>query len=167
MQQNYAQVAGVMETIPAVSLVEDALQINAAGLTRHQVRVEREFLDTPVVSVEKHKVLQILVNLISNAKYALSEGAADPRLLRIQIRLQPEGKFQIRVTDNGMGILAENLDRIFAHGFTTRAKGHGFGLHSGALAAREMGGSLTVQSDGPGRGATFILELPDSPPGPA
>jgi len=64
------------------------------------------------------------------------------------------------VRDNGMGIPPENLTRIFVHGFTTRKEGHGFGLHSGALAAREMGGSLSVHSDGPGKGATFTLELP-------
>jgi signal transduction histidine kinase len=56
------------------------------------------------------------------------------------------------------------LNRIFNHGFTTRQKGHGFGLHSGALAAREMGGTLTARSDGPGAGAMFTLELPLQPP---
>jgi signal transduction histidine kinase len=64
------------------------------------------------------------------------------------------------VADNGIGIPAENLTRIFNHGFTTRKNGHGFGLHSGALAAKEMGGALAVHSDGPGCGATFTLELP-------
>jgi signal transduction histidine kinase len=67
------------------------------------------------------------------------------------------------VTDNGIGIPSENLNRIFAHGFTTKESGHGFGLHSGALAAKEMGGSLTVQSEGLGFGSTFTLELPLKP----
>jgi signal transduction histidine kinase len=65
------------------------------------------------------------------------------------------------------GFHQENLIRIFSHGFTTRKDGHGFGLHSGALAAREMGGRLSVQSEGPGRGATFTLELPLHPEGRA
>ena len=69
---------------------------------------------------------------------------------------------QVSVTDNGIGIAGENLTRIFSHGFTTKRDGHGFGLHSGALAAREMGGSLTAHSDGPGKGASFTLELPIS-----
>jgi signal transduction histidine kinase len=69
------------------------------------------------------------------------------------------------VSDNGVGIASENLTRIFNHGFTTRKDGHGFGLHSGALAAREMGGALWAQSDGPGKGATFTLELPLSAKG--
>ena len=62
-----------------------------------------------------------------------------------------------------MGIAPENLTRIFSHGFTTRREGHGFGLHSGALAAREMDGRLVASSDGPGKGATFTLELPARP----
>jgi signal transduction histidine kinase len=76
--------------------------------------------------------------------------------------VRERGRVKISVTDNGVGITAENLTRIFAHGFTTRKNGHGFGLHSGALAARELGGSLTAHSEGPGCGATFILDLPES-----
>ena len=68
------------------------------------------------------------------------------------------------MTDTGVGIPAENMIRIFNHGFTTKKSGHGFGLHSGALAARELGGELRVRSDGPGLGATFVLELPVTPP---
>jgi signal transduction histidine kinase len=73
-----------------------------------------------------------------------------------------DGRIKISVTDNGVGISQDNLTRIFNHGFTTKKDGHGFGLHSGALAAREMGGSLNVHSDGSGQGATFTLELPVS-----
>jgi signal transduction histidine kinase len=75
-----------------------------------------------------------------------------------------EEKVEIAVIDNGTGIAPENMTRIFAHGFTTRKNGHGFGLHSGALAARELGGSLSVQSDGLGHGAMFILVLPRKSP---
>jgi signal transduction histidine kinase len=71
---------------------------------------------------------------------------------------------KIWVSDNGIGILPENLTRIFNHGFTTRRNGHGFGLHSGALAAKELGGVLLAYSEGPGTGATFCLELPVQPP---
>ena len=69
-------------------------------------------------------------------------------------------RVQITVRDNGVGIPPDHLTKIFNHGFTTRKDGHGFGLHSGALAARELGGSLRVHSDGPGKGAAFTLELP-------
>jgi signal transduction histidine kinase len=59
-----------------------------------------------------------------------------------------------------VGIASENLTRVFHHGFTTKRGGHGFGLHSSANAAVEMGGRLSARSDGPGLGATFVLELP-------
>jgi len=78
----------------------------------------------------------------------------------VGVRVSVGGRVQIYVTDNGVGIAAENLTRVFAFGYTTKKAGHGFGLHSSALAAREMGGSLVAQSDGPGQGATFVLELP-------
>src|SRR6185369_14737481 len=108
------------------------------------------------------KVMQILINLVRNAKYACDEsGRADKRII---VRITNTGPgVRIAIVDNGVGIPAENLVRIFNHGFTTRQTGHGFGLHSGALAASEIGGSLTVHSDGPDRGATFILELPNRP----
>jgi C4-dicarboxylate-specific signal transduction histidine kinase len=109
--------------------------------------------------VEKHKVLQILVNLIRNAKYACDDAVQADKKITLRIARQ-EQDVLITVMDNGVGIPPENLTRIFSHGFTTRKDGHGFGLHSGALTARELGGALTVHSDGPGRGATFILKLP-------
>jgi signal transduction histidine kinase len=71
---------------------------------------------------------------------------------------------RIKVADNGNGITPEHLARIFSHGFTTRKDGHGFGLHSCALAAQEMGGSLVVHSAGAGQGATFTLDIPFDAP---
>jgi len=111
--------------------------------------------------VEKHKVLQILVNLIRNARHACEDSGHPEKRLTIQVR-KSASVVRISVTDNGVGIPAENLTRIFNHGFTTRKSGHGFGLHSGAIAARETGGLLTAHSDGPGKGATFTLELPSA-----
>jgi two-component system, NtrC family, sensor kinase len=159
MQQSYARVAGVKEIVNAVDLVEDSLRMNAGGLTRHQVEVIRDFQAQPVLNVDKHKLLQILVNLVRNAKYACEESQQPHR--RLTLRVAAIGaRVAISVIDNGVGIAPENLTRIFNHGFTTRATGHGFGLHSGALAARELGGSLSAHSAGPGHGATFTLELP-------
>lgn len=162
MQQSYAKVAGVTEIVKVAELVEDAVRMNAGALARHDVNLVREFAEVPKIIVDKHKVLQILVNLIRNAKYACEDSTAPEKRLTIRITTAEE-RVQIRVMDNGVGIPAENLTRIFNHGFTTRKNGHGFGLHSGALAAKEMGGQLSVQSDGRGRGATFTLELPLQP----
>jgi signal transduction histidine kinase len=127
------------------------------------VEVVREFANVPTLNVEKHKVLQILVNLLRNAKYACDESGRADKRLTVRVA-NGEGRVRISVMDNGVGIPPENLTRIFNHGFTTRKAGHGFGLHSAALAAKEMGGSLTVHSDGPGQGAEFTLELPCNPP---
>jgi PAS domain S-box-containing protein len=160
MQQTYARVSGVLEKAHAVDVLEDALQINASGLLRHSVKVVREFADVPPITLDKHKVMQILVNLIHNAKYALDESDSTNRRITIGIGRTVSNRIKIFVTDNGIGIPKENLTRVFSHGFTTRRNGHGFGLHSGANAAREMGGLLRAQSDGPGLGATFTLELP-------
>jgi signal transduction histidine kinase len=123
------------------------------------VEVVRDFEGEPLVNIDKHKVLQILVNLVRNAKYACSESGLPGRRVTVSVRSANE-LARIIVADNGVGIAPENLTRIFSHGFTTRKSGHGFGLHSGALAARELGGTLRAQSDGVGHGATFTLELP-------
>ena len=114
----------------------------------------------PPLTVDKHKVLQILVNLIHNAKYALDASGRADRLLTVGVSMNGGQRVKVTVADNGIGIPSENLTRIFSLGFTTRKGGHGFGLHSGANAAKEMGGILKVQSEGLGKGATFILELP-------
>jgi PAS domain S-box-containing protein len=169
MQQSYATVIGVVETLDASTLFEDALRMNTAALMRHDVTVIREYLPTPPVRVEKGKVLQILINLIRNAKYACDDAQLPEGTQKIMtVRVEPGDKGSVRllVRDNGVGISTENLTRIFAHGFTTRAYGHGFGLHSSALAAKEMKGSLTAYSDGPGQGATFVLEIPATEPAP-
>jgi signal transduction histidine kinase len=159
MQQNYAKAGGIMERLDVKEVVEDSIQINACGLERHDVRLRREFQPVPLALIDRHKVLQILINLVNNAKYAVDENTGEKEIV-VSIACADEHRLQISVADNGAGIAAENLDRIFSQGFTTRKHGHGFGLHSGALAAKELGGSLSVRSPGLGLGATFTLEIP-------
>ena len=165
MQQSYARVSGVFEHLPADRLVEDAIAMNVGAFERHGVVVERRFSPVPLVRVDRHKVLQILINLLGNAKYALDDGRRLDKRIAISLAAD-EHSVRIEIADNGVGISQENLTRIFSHGFTTRVDGHGFGLHSGALAAREIGGALTVASAGAGCGATFTLELPIAPATP-
>jgi signal transduction histidine kinase len=112
--------------------------------------------------VARHRVLQILVNLVRNAKQACNDSARDDKQLTVRV-YNGAGRIKIAVTDNGVGIPAQNLARIFNHGFTTKKDGHGFGLHSSELVAKEIGGSLTAHSQGAGHGSTFILELPLGP----
>lgn len=125
--------------------------------------VNRQYSAVPTVLAEKHKVLQILNNLIRNAKQAMEANLDGKKHLTIRIAPNGQGGVSIQVFDNGVGVAPENLTKIFGHGFTTRQSGHGFGLHSAALAAGEMGGSLTVHSEGLGKGATFSLDLPAQP----
>jgi PAS domain S-box-containing protein len=166
MQQSYAKVSGVYETLAVASLVEDALRMNAAAFDRHHIDLVREFDENlPAVCVDRHKVLQILINLFRNAKYAMAARSERDKRLVIRLGMASPDRVKITVGDNGIGIDPEHLTRIFNHGFTTKKDGHGFGLHSGANAAKEMGGSLTAHSDGPGKGAEFTLALPVAAPG--
>ena len=159
-QQSFVRISGIMEAVEAAELVEYGLRISETSLDRHGITVVREFMPAPLVKVERQKVLQILVNLIRNARESTQESGRSDKRVALGVRVSPEGRVQICVTDNGVGIAPENLTQIFAFGFTTKKTGHGFGLHSSALTAKEMGGSLQAQSDGLGQGATFILELP-------
>jgi signal transduction histidine kinase len=159
LQQSFANVSGILESVQINDLVEDALRMTAGSLAQPQVEIIREFADVQPINVEKHKVLQILVNLVRNARHACDDSGRADRRLTLRVAADA-GCIRISVSDNGVGIPLENLTRIFNHGFTTRKDGHGFGLHSGALAAKELGGALSVHSVGAGRGATFTLELP-------
>jgi signal transduction histidine kinase len=159
MQQSYARVGGVTTPEDVGELLEDALRMNQASLEGHRVSLVRDFQKPlPTVIVDRHAVMQIFLNLISNARHACEGSQRVDK--QVTVRVSHDGqRIRIAVIDNGIGIPAENLTRIFNHGFTAGKNGPGFGLHSGALAAKQLGGELRAQSDGPGRGATFVLEL--------
>ncbi len=160
MQQSYASVAGMVEPLNLPETIEDAIKLSTNALQRHSIHVIREFAQTGPVRAERHKVLQILVNLINNAKRAMETKEPSQRHLTLRIGFGDTGIITVKVIDNGIGIPPENITRIFSHGFTTKKDGHGFGLHSSANAAKQMQGSLVAESDGVGKGATFILTLP-------
>lgn len=162
-QQSYAGSPRMVESARVIELLDDALRINAGALTRHKVEVVKNYSVLPALLLDRHRVLQVLVNLISNAKQALDALEDRRPVIHIDAALADSAVLRIAVTDNGEGIAPENLTRVFSHGFTTRKNGHGFGLHSCVLAAQEMGGSLRVHSAGPGQGATFTLEIPVAP----
>jgi len=160
LQQSYSKTKGLIEPTFIAELTEDAIQINAEALSRNNVEVQREIVDMPAILLDRHKVLQILTNLISNAIYALSKSDRDQKILTICVKEPKNDYIQIDVCDNGIGISKENMTRIFEHGFTTKKKGHGFGLHSTALSVNELNGSIKVHSDGNGQGAMFTVKLP-------
>jgi signal transduction histidine kinase len=159
MQQTYATSTLLTEECDLGELVEDALRLQQGILRQAGVQVTREVLAIPKVKVDRYKVLQILLNLISNACHAMDGMTQDGR--RMVVRLEPKGEFaRLQVVDNGVGLTPEVRARLFSQGFTTRKHGHGIGLHSSALAARLLGARLTLESEGVAKGATATLELP-------
>ena len=161
-QQAFAGHNDLSERVNLAEQLVLALELaDQAYIEGEQVQVEREFAELPLVLADRHKLVEILVNLISNARQATEAGTTtNPRIV-LRTRLdEAAGRARIEVQDNGIGIPPQNLARVFNHGFTTRSHGHGFGLHAAANAATEMRGSLSVSSDGPETGATFVLELP-------
>jgi two-component system NtrC family sensor kinase len=162
-QQSFAKEGTVLEKVSVGELIEDAVRINGLTGVDRGVEVARTLQPCPSMLIDKHKVMQILVNLIGNAKRAVIDSPVIPKRIGIQLQIIPADKqslLRITVTDNGVGIAPENLGKIFQHGFTTRKDGHGFGLHSAAIDAHQMGGAINVSSQGPGKGAQFTFEVP-------
>ncbi|MGC9942772.1 MAG: ATP-binding protein [Verrucomicrobiota bacterium] len=164
MQQDYAQVSGVLEKLRPQEVVEDALRMHGESLKRHGIKLIHDYEQISAVLMDRHKVLQIIFNLLENAKYACIQGNPPDKKISVALHSTADGFVQLMVSDNGVGISPENVTRIFGQGFSTRKDGHGIGLHSSILAAQDMGGRLTAHSDGPGRGAIFTLEIPTVPP---
>ncbi len=161
MQQSYARPSDVDESVALSSVIDDALRMGEASFAKHGIEVIKDYADGVSVITDRHKLLQILINLISNARHALKDQPDGVQRLTVTVRAGASGT-TIAVSDSGIGISAENLEKLFQHGFTTKKDGHGFGLHASANAAREIGGSLTVASRGSGLGATFTLQIPST-----
>ncbi len=161
-QEDLAGTSGIHEPVLLKDLVENALKIHAPGFEKNHITIFRDYVDLPQVITDKQQVLQILANLIRNAKHAIRLHDQGPHNLTIQIQPHPQEdtRICIQVIDTGIGIPTENLHRIFAQSFSKKNLGQGTGLHSNALAAKNLGGSLTASSEGKGHGATFTLELP-------
>ena len=161
LQQSYAGVAGIKDSVSLPALVDDATRLFVESFKKHDILIVCDYeKNLPPINVEKNKALQILINLLQNARDATRTCAAESRSISITATTKSPGMMAIAVTDNGIGISPENMERIFSFGFTTKAGGHGFGLHGCVNLAREMGGDLSAASPGPGMGATLTLTLP-------
>ena len=158
--QQLAAAGEANEPHAAKALLEDALRMNAASLSQDGILVVRRYEPAPAVLTQRGKVLQILLNLIRNAHQAVGESGRRPKLITLAVSAAGPEEVRLTVADNGIGIAPDHLARLFAHGFTTRPSGHGFGLHTSAQAARDLGGNLTAASTGPHQGACFTLTLP-------
>jgi NO-binding membrane sensor protein with MHYT domain/signal transduction histidine kinase len=156
-QQTYARRGGVTEAIDVAELLDNAVAIHFADMT--DVTIRREYEPLAPLILDRHKLIQILGNLLSNARHALKARADGPRQLTLSIRRQGNDAVAIEVRDSGVGIEQSVLRRLFEFGFTTKKEGHGFGLHTSAILAKELAGELEASSDGPGQGARFVLRL--------
>ena len=157
-QQSYARRGGVTEEVDVAELVDKAIALNFTDST--DVTVTRDYQFAPRLTLDRHKLIQILGNVLSNARHALRDQTQGQRMLTVRIRAMMPGSFAIDIEDSGIGIDTAVLQRLFEFGFTTKKDGHGFGLHASANLAKELGGELSGHSDGPGRGARFSLRMP-------
>jgi signal transduction histidine kinase len=161
MQQKHAKdTIGTLESVSLKALAEDVVKMSSVSTEASFIEVVYDLEDIPPMLVDRHKVYQILLNLVNNARHAINDGARGEGRVILRLRREEDGAIRLEVEDTGCGIRPEHLGKMFTHGFTTRKGGHGFGLHSSACAAAEMGGRLTCRSEGPGRGSVFILVLP-------
>jgi signal transduction histidine kinase len=163
LQQSHSRTAGLVQETSLSETIADAICINEAGFERHAAEVETQLDELPPIRTDRHKILQILVNLLSNAKYAVSASETPDKRIWVRLHRVDEQRIRIEVEDNGVGIDPENMTKIFAYGFTTKDAGHGFGLHSSANAAKQIGATLTAHSQGVEQGATFTLDLTVEP----
>ncbi len=162
MQQTLAKIGEFSQDIDPDTMIKESLQLVRSKIEQYTIDVSIDNRFDQTLCTERHRLQQILVNLISNAADAVMNNEPDERRIRIRIDPTPEQMCRIVVEDNGIGIPKDTMPQLFKHGFTTKEDGHGFGLHSAANAAKEMGGSLTAQSEGTGQGARFTLELPST-----
>lgn len=161
-QRELARPIGTEEPVSGSDVVGSAVAMLAVGFQRHGIELVREIAATPAALLDRQRLMQVLINLLTNAKDALAALPSGER--RVTVRVRPtQGGMRVEVADTGIGIKSENLTRIFMNGFTTKESGGGYGLHYCALVVKEMGGELTVASAGPGQGATAMLDLPLKP----
>jgi signal transduction histidine kinase len=163
-QQRHAKEGTVREKVSLVALIDEAIAIHQGAAGDKGVEIVKQIEFTGSVAIDKHRVLQILINLLSNARRAVLASGDPCKRIVVEVReataTAGQRALRFQVSDNGVGIHGDDLTRIFNHGFTTHPDGHGFGLHSAFNAAREMSGDLWVQSDGAGKGSVFTMVIP-------
>lgn len=163
MQQSLSYTAGLTEKVVVADLLEDAIIMNKLAYEHANIKIVRDFSPIKPVIIDKIKLFQIMVNLIKNSIDALVENNNLTSQLLLRILEKDASHFMIQISDNGIGISPENITKIFSQGFTTKKTGHGFGLHTSSLYAKDLGGNLYAESEGIGHGATFTLILPINP----
>jgi len=156
----------VIEAVRLPELIAQSLEIVPdACRQRLVVDSEESLKKVGVVQVARTVLRLILQNLIINAADAVRESGKDKGILRVGAEIVREAdvdQLHLHCTDNGIGIAATNLGRVFEKGFSTKSKAtnYGIGLHWCANAIGALGGRLWAASEGPGRGASIHLMVP-------
>lgn len=160
MQQGLSKMKGLEQIILIEEVLDESILITGIENNTYHIKLEKNYEKIKPIQVDKIKLLQVFVNLLSNAKDSLKLSNKQLKILSIQCYITKQNIIYIKITDNGIGILPKDLKNIFSYGFTTKESGHGFGLHTCALAINEMGGSISCDSAGYEKGATFTIQLP-------
>lgn len=161
MQKDISGLSGINEKVFLPELMDLAIQISSTSPEKDGIKIIKNYTYDSYIIIDRSRILQILVNLIQNAKESLLTLINKQKIMTLSIQKKSnEPYIELIVQDNGIGIARTNSTKIFTMGFTTKPTGHGFGLHSCALVAIELGGSLVVESKGVGNGARFILKIP-------
>jgi signal transduction histidine kinase len=160
--QTMAKSAGQTEQISLADVLSHAMELSFQPGDEKWITIRPDYQQVPTVLVDQHQLLQILVNLLRNAKQAMRQQVQDSHELILSVKYQDDDEATVVMTiqDSGIGIVPEHLSKMFTRGFTTKTDGNGIGLQSSILAIKNMGGSMHVQSEGVGRGATFTLTFP-------
>ncbi len=160
--QTMAKSAGQIEQISLAEVLSHAMELSFQPGDEKWITIRPDFQQVPTVLVDQHQLLQILVNLLRNAKQAMRQQTQDRHELNLSVKYQDDDETSVVMTiqDSGIGIAPEHLSKMFTRGFTTKTDGNGIGLHSSIRAIQKMGGSMYVRSEGVGRGATFTLTFP-------
>ncbi|MDE0685941.1 MAG: PAS domain S-box protein [Candidatus Poribacteria bacterium] len=163
-QNSYQNTSGTRKDINLAATISDAIKMILDSIDKRQIQIEIDCDNAPEeIRIQESQFHQMLVNLIKNSIEAidelvkLGEFTEDPR---IEVRAYIDDEFLcIDITDNGIGIDPEDIDKVFSAGFTTKERGNGLGLHSSANFVISSGGKIQAFSDGKGKGATIHILL--------
>ena len=160
-QQSLSGQGGLKVRMNLKDVLHDAISLLAVQLKEFEIDVSCQVADSVWWTGDRVKLTQIILNILMNGQQAIMASVErNIRKLQIQVSQIHEHALRIDVIDNGIGMTEATLRGLFSYGFTTKENGHGLGLHASAVAAHEMGGTLTAHSDGMYLGSTFSLTLP-------
>lgn len=159
-QQSHAGISNQLTSELSLSgIVESTLSLHSELIDDYNLSIKQNLKATIPVIAQRSKLIHVLVNFIKNAGESMENNRDGNKNLTIK-SWEDSHRVYLSITDNGAGIENKNLDKVFSHKYSTKKKGHGFGLHSSANYMKEVGGNIKVSSEGVGKGTTFTLIFP-------